>query len=189
MGSEGSSIHVLPAIPFELANLKKIYLRAQATFPEHVCFPLWRAWFILFTRFLLPICTCSLVAERRKGWSSLLISMSVWLTPCTEKGRKAGDKGRQDPGEGGHTIDLKGHKRGTRGDKGRQDLGEGGHTIHMNGYKGRSPVGPPSEIPDLVLTGFSQQEVLPTCFFGSLRVVPWKESPIRYSQSMFDDVW
>ena len=47
------------------------------------------------------------------------------------------DKGRQDPGEGGHTIDLKGHKRGTRGDKGRQDPGEGGHTIHIKGYKRR----------------------------------------------------
>ena len=72
MASEGSSIHVLPAIPFELANLKKIYLRPQAPFPEHVCFPLWRASFILFTRFLLPIWTCSLVAERKHCSSTSL---------------------------------------------------------------------------------------------------------------------
>ena len=76
MGSEGSSIHVLPAIPFGLANLKKIYLRPQAPFPEHVRFTLRRAWFILFTRFLLPICICSLVAER-KHCSSRSLNMNM----------------------------------------------------------------------------------------------------------------
>ena len=87
------------------------------------------------SRCWLPVVSCP---KKEKGsWSSLLVSMSVWLTPCMEEGRRAGDKGRQDPGEGGHTIDLKGHKRGTRGDKGRQDPGEGGHTIHIKGYKRR----------------------------------------------------
>ena len=38
-----------------------------------------------------------------------------------------GDKGRQDPREGGHTIQQRETRRGTMGDKGRQDPREGGH--------------------------------------------------------------
>ena len=46
-----------------------------------------------------------------------------------------GDKGRQDPREGGHTIQQRETRRGTMGDKGRQDPREGGHTIqHQGGH-------------------------------------------------------
>ena len=40
-----------------------------------------------------------------------------------------GDHKRQDPWEGGHTIQQRETRRGTMGDKGRQDPPEGGHTI------------------------------------------------------------
>ena len=55
MGSEGSSIN---SNSLYIGNQKKIYLRPQAPFPEHVCFSLRRAWFILFSGLLilLPIC-------------------------------------------------------------------------------------------------------------------------------------
>ena len=43
-----------------------------------------------------------------------------------------GDKGGQDPGEGGHTIQQ---RETRRGDKGRQDPGEGGQAIqHQDGH-------------------------------------------------------
>ena len=46
-----------------------------------------------------------------------------------------GDKGRQDPREGGHTIQQRETRRGTIGDKGRQDPREGEHTIqHQGGH-------------------------------------------------------
>ena len=44
-----------------------------------------------------------------------------------------GDKGRQDPRKGGHTIQQRETRRGTMGDKGRQDPREGGHTIQHRG--------------------------------------------------------
>ena len=54
-----------------------------------------------------------------------------------------GDKGKQDPQEGGHTIQQrearretmgdKGRQGETGGDRGRQDPREGGHTIQHQG--------------------------------------------------------
>ena len=42
-----------------------------------------------------------------------------------------GNKGRQDPWEGGHTMQQRETRRGTMGDKGRQDPWERGHTIQQ----------------------------------------------------------
>ena len=44
-----------------------------------------------------------------------------------------GDKGRQDPREGGDTIQQRETRRGIMGDKGRQDSREGGRAIQYQG--------------------------------------------------------
>ena len=42
----------------------RFYLQRQAPLPEHACFALWRAWFILFTGFCCP---CAPLVWSQKG--------------------------------------------------------------------------------------------------------------------------
>ena len=60
-----------------------------------MCFALRRAWFILFTGLLFPICTCSLVAERRHC-SGVSITMD---TSSTAQGGGGSFKDRKPIGE------------------------------------------------------------------------------------------
>ena len=69
-----------------------------------MCFALRRTWFILFTGLLFPICTCSLVAERRHC-SGISITMN---TSSTAEGGGGSFKDRKPIGEIGCGESLDG---------------------------------------------------------------------------------